>query len=203
MPRHAAMIATGSLQAPRARFSGLPAIASVFVVMLAVAAMPAILALTLAGCTGAEAPDPVGEAAPVESDMQPAPPSEEGFGVLPQAHPADTYTELSAEERALVAEAADVQTLPARLAELALHENRFVRQAVAGHTATPPDSLATLAADGDLDVRLAVAENPSTPDEALQLLLHDFSTDIFGNYYVREAAARNLARRSAVVSPSA
>ena len=45
-------------------------------------------------------------------------------------------------------------------------------------------------------MRLAVAENPSTPEDALQLLLHDLSTDIFGNYYVREAAARNLARRS-------
>ncbi len=195
MPRHAAMITTGSLRAPRARFIGL-----MFAVTLIFAAM-----LIFAGCTEAptpgfsgekQAPDPVGEAAPVESDVQPAPPSEDAFGVLPQAHPADTYTELTAEERAIVAEAADARTSPARLAELALHENRFVRQAVAGNTSTPPEALTALAADGDLDVRLAVAENPSTPEEALQLLLHDLSTDIFGNYYVREAAARNLARRS-------
>ncbi|MBQ3387143.1 MAG: hypothetical protein IJG53_07460 [Eggerthellaceae bacterium] len=190
MPRHAAMIATGSLRAPRARFAGLAAVASAF------ALIPAVMALILAGCTEAKAPDPVGEAGPAESGAQSASQSGDAFGVLPQAHPADTYTELTAEERALVAEAADAQTPPARLAELALHENRFVRQAVAGNTSAPPEALAALAADVDLDVRLAVAENPSTPEDALQLLLHDLSTDIFGNYYVREAAARNLARRS-------
>ena len=164
--------------------------------------MPAILAFTLVGCTGAEAPDPVGEVAPVgetqspEPMAEPAPQAGDAFGVLPQAYPADAYTELTAEERDLVIEAADIQTPPARLAELAAHENRFVRQAAAGNTSTPPETLAVLAADGDLNVRLAVAENPSTPEDALQLLLHDLSTDIFGNYYVREAAARNLARRS-------
>ena len=180
------MIVTGSLRAPRARFIGL-----VFAV-----------ALILAGCTAAEVSGSAGEAGPPAPEVQLAPETgqapvpDDGFGVLLQAHPADTYTELSAEERALVAEAADPATPPARLAELARHENRFVRQAAAGNTSTPAEALTALAADGNLDVRLAVAENPSTPEDALQLLLHDLSTDIFGNYYVREAAARNLARRS-------
>ena len=114
---------------------------------------------------------------------------------IPQAYPFQGIVEMDDASRARVREAADGSTAGERLTELAIDDNRYVRLAVAGNPSAPNEALRLLYADSDLDIRVAVAENPVTPRDVLEILLFDISTDLFGNYCVREAAARNLAHR--------
>jgi hypothetical protein len=62
----------------------------------------------------------------------------------------------------LIYEAANPNTTPERLAELATDENWSVRECVARNPNTPAKTLEQLATDEDSEVRYWVANNPNT-----------------------------------------
>lgn len=80
---------------------------------------------------------------------------------------------------ALKREAADLDTPPERLAQLAAE--RTLRPLVAGNPATPPATLKRLARTTNRALRAEVAANPNTPVEVLFELAGEFPAEVVGN----------------------
>ncbi len=82
-------------------------------------------------------------------------------------------------------EAQNTETTVSRLAELSVHTDRMIREAVAANVSAQPADLEALATDVDHHVRARVASNPSAPPAVLRILANDI------NYGVRLYLAAN------------
>lgn len=83
------------------------------------------------------------------------------------------------ETDALVAEAENMDTAPARLEELVHH--RHLRTYIAANPATPPHVLTKLSKIADRAVRRATAQNPNTPLSNLYTLAAEFPEEFLSN----------------------
>jgi len=81
--------------------------------------------------------------------------------------------EVPQEDRESQEIAQDPNTSPEVLAQLATHEDRWVRLYVAYNKNTLPDTLIQLSIDTDENVRCHIANHPNTPTEILTNLLQD------------------------------
>ncbi len=92
-------------------------------------------------------------------------------------------------KRSLEHIAANPNTPPSMLGQLAIHPNEEVRMAVAENPNTPNDILLHLARDAQADVRYAMAENANLPSDILAVLSED------ENPYVSSRALQSIMRQ--------
>jgi hypothetical protein len=93
------------------------------------------------------------------------------------------------DNRALIKEAQSVGTGPARLAELAAHDDEQVRRAVARNGGLPEESLARLLDDESWEVRTVAAHHKRAPKEKTEAILAALAAS-------PEATKRAIAARS-------
>lgn len=98
------------------------------------------------------------------------------------------------DNRALIKEAQNASTTPARLGELALSEDPDVRRAVARNGALPDDSVGRLLDDPVWEVRTIAAHHKRAPKERTQTVLANLAAS-------KEAPQRAVAARSPHAAP--
>jgi len=95
----------------------------------------------------------------------------------------------SCSKRSLEHIAANPNTPPSMLRQLAGHQMEDVRVAVAENPSTPREILLILARDNQADVRYCMAENANLPTQILEVLAED------ENPYVSNRAMRSIQRQ--------